>query len=340
MTSYTLTFPTGTTEYFMDASPADLREIAPPHSSVIITDENIAKLHAEKLRDYKVITIPAGEDSKSVEMIAHLAQQLLDLEAHKGITIIGVGGGVVTDVVGFLAGIYMRGLSFGFVPTTLLAMVDAAVGGKNGINIGLHKNMLGVIRQPRFILFDTGFLTTLPDAEWSNGFAEIIKYGHMADTRILTMLEGQDIPWFQKHPQQLGELIAGCVDVKNKIVHADENETGIRKMLNFGHTAGHAFEMLHHLPHGQAVALGMIVAVRLSERLSGLGSEISAQLEPLLQRFGLPVTLDYDPAKVMNILRMDKKRRDDGIDFVLLQKPGVAVVQKLGFDVIESALRN
>lgn len=329
MRSFAFTFPSGTTDYYYEASMQDLREKAPPASSIIITDETVAKLHADKLEGYRIISIPPGEAHKTWATIEDLAQKLIALSAHRGTLLIGLGGGVVTDITGFLAGTYMRGVPFAFVPTTLLGMVDAAIGGKNGVNVGLHKNMLGTIRQPQFILYNTDFLLTLPDEQWSNGFAEIIKYGFIADARILTTLQQSDIAYFQKHPQQLGELIAGAADIKNKIVHADEHETGLRKMLNFGHTAGHAFEMLGSLPHGYAVGLGMIVAMRLSCQYKNLSPETALQLKDLLERYQLPASHIFDRQEALELIRMDKKRTDETIDFILIEKPGVAVIHKL-----------
>ena len=338
MRSFVFTFPSGTTEYCVEATIDDLKEKAPPASSIIITDETIFSIHGDKLKNYRVLTIPAGENAKTGKTIEALTEQLIALGAHRKTMLIGLGGGVVTDITGFLASTYMRGISFAFVPTTLLGMVDAAIGGKNGVNVGLHKNMLGTINQPSFILYNTELLLTLPDEQWSNGFAEIIKYGYIADARILTTLAQSDIAYYQQHPQQLAELIEGCVSIKNKIVHADEHETGLRKLLNFGHTAGHAFEMLHNLPHGHAVGLGMMVAVNLSIQHKNLEPATQQQLTGLLEKYQLPTHLVIDPQKTIDIIRSDKKRDDTGIDYVLIERPGVAAVQKLQPEEIISKL--
>jgi 3-dehydroquinate synthase len=339
MKSHAITFPSGdTTEYHFEAMPGDLKQLSPPAATIIITDETVAGLHEEKLLGYRVLTFPAGEQHKTLDTLARLTDQLLEAGANRGTMLLGVGGGVVTDMVGFLAATFMRGLPAAFVPTTLLAQVDAAIGGKNGVNTGLHKNMLGTIRQPRFVLFDLDYLSTLPDEQWSNGFAEIIKYGYIADVRILSTLQNADITWFQKHPQKLAELIEGCVDVKNKIVHADELEGGLRQVLNFGHTAGHAFETLYNLPHGHAIGLGMRVSLLLSEQKKGLGPETGQQLRQLLEQFGLPTRIDHDADEVMKLLVTDKKRRSEGIDFVLIEKPGVAVTMLLQPEEIRNAL--
>jgi 3-dehydroquinate synthase len=339
MKSHAITFPSGdATQFHFEANEKDLLRLAPPATTIAITDDNVAKLYSKQLKEYRLLTFSEGEEHKSPATIEKLTEQLLEAGAHRGTTLLGIGGGVVTDVVGFLASTFMRGVSVAFVPTTLLAQVDASLGGKNGVNVGLHKNMLGTIRQPKFVLFDTAYLSTLPEEHWRGGFAEIIKYGHVSDARILTTLQNAGVDFFQKHPEKLSELIEGCADVKNKIVHADEHEGGLRRVLNFGHTAGHAFETLYNLPHGYAVGLGMRVAVKLSEQHTGLPEEAGAQLTQLLEAFGLPTTLEYDDAAVMELLLTDKKRKDEGIEYVLLEKPGVAVTKILQPEQIKAAL--
>lgn len=339
MKSQGITFPSGaTTEYHFEGTMDDLHRLAPAKDCVIITDDTISALHADKLKGYRMLTFPAGEERKTLDTIMSLTEGLLSEGAHRKTMLLGIGGGVVTDIVGYLASSFMRGVQMAFVPTTLLAQVDAAIGGKNGVNVGLHKNMLGTVKQPTFILFDTQWLSTLPEEHWRGGFAEVIKYGFIADVRILTTLQNADIPYFQKHPDKLAELIAGCADVKNKIVHADESETGLRRMLNFGHTAGHAFETLYGLPHGHAVGLGMRVALKLSQQHCGLGEESGAQLLQLLHQYALPSSIEYDTEAVMQLLLTDKKRRDDGIEYVLLEKPGVAVTKVLQAGDIAAAL--
>ena len=339
MKSQAITFPSGAvTEYHFDAAQSDLRRLAPPGETIVITDETVARLHGDGLKAYRVLTFPAGEQHKTLNTIAALTIQLIEAGAHRGTTLLGIGGGVVTDITGYLAASFMRGVPVAFVPTTLLGQVDAAIGGKNGVNVGLHKNMLGTIRQPKAVFFDIAYLTTLPDEQWSNGFAEIIKYGLIADARILTALEDKNVSFFQKHPEQLGELIAGCADIKSKIVHADEAEESLRRILNFGHTAGHAFETLYDLPHGQAVGLGMRVAAGLSMQHKELNEETGVQLKRLLEQFGLPTTLAYNADDVMQLLLTDKKRNSAGLNYVLLEKPGVAVTQVLQPDEIRAGL--
>jgi 3-dehydroquinate synthase len=339
MKSHGITFPSGSaTEFHFEANLQDLHRLAPAASTIIITDDNIAGIHGEKLKGYRLLTFPAGEEHKSLDTVARLAEQLLEHGAHRKTLLLGLGGGVVTDLVGFLASTFMRSLPFAFVPTTVLAQVDAAIGGKNGVNLALHKNMLGTVSQPQFVLFDLEYLNTLPDEHWRSGFAEVIKYGFISDARILTTLQGGGLEYFKGHPEKLSELIEGCVDVKNKIVNADEHDIGLRKMLNFGHTAGHAFETLYALPHGYAIGLGMRVAMRLSEQFANLMPDAGEQLADLLTQYELPTTIDYNENEVMDLLLTDKKRLEAGIEYVLIEKPGVAITKALQPDQIRAAL--
>jgi 3-dehydroquinate synthase len=336
---YTFTFPGGTVRYMLNAGFGQVPGLTGPAEAVYLVDENVLASHNEKFEGQRVIPVPAGESTKTWQAVEQLAARLIKHQAHRKTMIVGVGGGVTTDITGFLASVYMRGVPFGFVPTTLLAMVDASVGGKNGVNLGHHKNMLGTISQPHFILHDHSFLQTLPVEEWSNGFAEIIKYGFACDARILNLLAASSINHFQRKPQNLAELISGCVDVKNKIVHADEKETGMRKLLNFGHTAGHAFETLYQLSHGHAVALGMQVACIVSEDLLQLPKDVRLQLTTLAKQYGLPTQLRFEVDKVMEVLTMDKKRNADSIDFILLDKIGKGCIKTISFAEVQKALQ-
>lgn len=335
---YSLTFPTGMVHYLFGEQFSSLASRYNPGECIVITDEHISALYPSLLAPYKTIILPPGEDQKSWQTIEHLAQQLIALEAHRKTMLIGIGGGVVTDITGFIGSVYMRGIPFGFAPTSLLGMVDAAIGGKNGVSLGLHKNILGTINQPQFLLFDTSLLKTLPSEEWSNGFAEIIKYACLFDAPLFEELKENGIDHYRNNQQALENLIARCAAWKNKTVQADEKESGLRKLLNFGHTAGHALENLYHLPHGHAVAIGMVIACLISEQVCSLDPSVRSELCALLKKYKLPVTIDFDIEKVMTLLKMDKKRNTDTVDYVLLNSIGDAVVKPLSFDVIYNAL--
>ncbi|MGC4058926.1 MAG: 3-dehydroquinate synthase [Chitinophagaceae bacterium] len=336
---YTHQFPGGRTEYFLNSNYSQLLQLAPVSKVVIITDEQVHRQYGHLFSEYRVLIVPAGEEAKDLQTIAQLTAKLASFEAHKHTCLIGIGGGMITDITGFLAGIYMRGIAFGFVPTTLLGMVDAAIGGKNGVNVGLYKNMLGLIRQPSFILFDNSFLDSLPQEEWSNGFAEVIKYACIRDRELLEELFQKSLARYRSVPSELNELIVRCVAHKNEVVLQDEQERHLRKTLNFGHTAGHAFETIYHLKHGYAVGLGMIVALIASEKHLALDPEVRIRLVQMLHRYGLPAKLHIDVDKVMTVLRRDKKRQNDHIDFILLREAGSAEVTALSFDFIRECLK-
>jgi 3-dehydroquinate synthase len=336
---YSVSFPTADVRYIFDIPFTDICGQINLEETIIITDEHVASLYEQQFAGFKrVIAIPPGEGHKNLARLGFIAEALLEAEAHRRTFILAVGGGVVTDVAGFVASTYMRGLSFAFVPTTLLGMVDAAIGGKNGVNYGLQKNLLGTIQQPEFIFYNISFLNTLPQWEWSNGFAEIIKYACLFDTALLEELEQHDLQHYINNSAALMALIQKCAGWKNKIVQEDEKETGSRKLLNFGHTAGHAIETVYELSHGQAVGLGMIIACMLSVEHSGLDSSFIQRLLQLLQRYALPFEKVVDPVQLIDVLKMDKKRNVETIDFILLSDIGQPLIQPLTLTTIHQAL--
>ncbi|MEP6675249.1 MAG: 3-dehydroquinate synthase [Ferruginibacter sp.] len=296
---------------------------------IIITDENVHAAHSQKLDAYEHIIIPAGEQYKNQSTVDNIIQQLIRLHADRQTLIIGMGGGVVTDIAGYTASVYMRGLKFGFIPTTILAMVDAAMGGKNGIDVGLYKNMVGIIRQPEFILYDLSFLQTLPKTEWINGFAEIIKHACIKDEKMFELLEANTIENFQQDNNLLNELIAKNVSIKMSVVVNDEFEKGDRKLLNFGHTIGHAIENIHQLPHGHAISIGMVAACIISEEMNNFFTTDKKKVITLLEQYQLPVSFRPDKEKLLQLMLSDKKRDHDTMNFILLNRIGNAVVKPI-----------
>lgn len=334
-----ITFPSGKVDYYFQETVNNLPQLHDSQHVLFITDEHIAQLYPDIFKERKTLVIPYGEGSKDLNTIASLADQLLSMETTRNTLLIGIGGGVVTDITGFLASVYMRGVNFGYVPTSLLGMVDAAIGGKNGVNVGLHKNMLGTFRQPEFILYNSTFLATLPDDEWSNGFAEVIKYASIFDADMFDELCTRDIAFYKNDIAALDSLIRRCVAWKNKTVQEDEHDDGPRKLLNFGHTVGHAIEKLCELPHGKAVGIGMVVACMISEAIMGNEINLAQQMQNLLQRYHLPTHIDFDIDAVMELLKTDKKRNDHTIDYIILRQPGSAFIQPLPLHIIEKVLR-
>jgi 3-dehydroquinate synthase len=336
MQQKTYDFPSSSTTFYFDASFEKLKELAPAENSFIITDENLMLHYQDKFKPWKTIIIPAGESSKSLAALDDIIRQLIALDAGRDATIIGIGGGVVTDIAGFVAGIYKRGVYCGFVPTSILAMVDAAIGGKNGLDIGEYKNMMGLIRQPAFLLYDYHLLQTLPHEEWINGFAEVIKHACIHDAEMFALLERYSLQDFKKDKELLHELIRRNALLKADVVKEDELETGERKKLNFGHTLAHAIENNYQLPHGHAVSIGMVFAAQLSTALMGFDEE--ERIISLLKKYKLPVSFDFDQKQALSVMLADKKRKDDTIQFILLQKIGKAIVQPVSIDELKNFL--
>lgn len=336
--SYSVSFSGKTVHYYFDEGFDVVDQLLGERRAVFITDSNVHAFYRNMFDSFNTIVVPAGEASKSLDSLSLITEELIRLEADRNTVLVGVGGGVVTDITGFVASVYMRGVKFGFIPTSLLAMVDAAIGGKNGVDFRMHKNMLGTINQPEFLLFDLPFLQTLPPEEWSNGFAEVIKYSCIFDSFLFDRLVADDLNFFRSNRQETLAIIQKCVDWKNRIVREDELEGGNRKLLNFGHTAGHAIETALHIPHGAAISVGMVIACMLSEKIAGLDANVTRALRLLLTRYHLPTWLSFDAGEIMEILKMDKKRRNDKIDFILLNKIGNASIESLPFDVIHETL--
>jgi 3-dehydroquinate synthase len=327
-----------TVDVFIDADFSYLEKLVPKEQAFIITDENVFNSHKKILKLWNTIVIKAGEQYKTQETIDSIVKQLIEAGADRTSTLIGVGGGVVTDIAGYVAGVYMRGISFGFVPTTILAMVDAALGGKNGVDVGVYKNMVGLIRQPKFILYDLLLLKSLPQEEWVNGFAEIIKHACIKDSSIFVKLEENNLPFYRKNMDQLALLITRNVQLKMKVVKDDEFETGERKLLNFGHTVGHAIENLYSIPHGHAVSIGMGVACKISENITSFSATI--RVTKLLKKYGLPPAFDFDKPAAFKILKSDKKKNKDTIHFILLNKIGKATIIPLPITELETLINS
>jgi 3-dehydroquinate synthase len=307
----------------------------PGGHTLVITDENVGRLYRDRFPAADIITIGCGEKHKTLDTLAFIYDRLIALEADRASFIVGIGGGIVGDVCGFAASTYMRGLRFGFVPTTLLAQVDATVGGKNGINFKGFKNMVGVFQQPEFVIVDTGLLKTLPPEEIASGLAEIAKHACIADPAYFDAIERGCDAIDAMDQAVLLDLVHRSVVIKAQVVNRDEREAGERRKLNFGHTLGHAIEKTLGISHGAAVSVGMVLAARLSHRKGMLSEAELARITALLQRLGLPVKMDFDRRLIIDALKKDKKRQQDQIHFVLLQGLGNAVVIPIAIAELE-----
>ncbi len=323
---------------YFNASFSNIDQWVPSHQCIFITDENIAYAHPAAFAHKQTIVLKAGESTKQQQTIDYIISKLIEKEADRDTWLIGVGGGVITDITGYVAGIFMRGLKTGLIPTSLLGMVDAAIGGKNGIGVGTYKNLVGLIKQPEFILFDPHWLTTLPTREWSNGFAEIIKHACIRDVDMLEELLNHSIEWYQNNPKELATLIEKNVRLKWSIVANDPWEQNERRLLNFGHTIGHAIENTYQLSHGEAIAIGMMYAVKLSAATNGLEETSIQIMEKAFTQYQLPTQAMIDWRKIAPLIQLDKKRKGETIRFIVLEEIGKGKVQEISLETIQTIL--
>ncbi|MCP4575684.1 MAG: 3-dehydroquinate synthase [Deltaproteobacteria bacterium] len=324
-----ITGATGLSTIAVGESIKNLGKYIPETRTVIITDGNVRALYGHDFPHCPVLEIGEGEKSKTLDTASRLYGKLVDMGADRSCFILGIGGGIVCDVAGFVASTYMRGVDFGFCPTTLLAQVDASVGGKNGVNYQGYKNMVGVFNQPSFVVCDPAVLKTLPKHELASGFAEIVKHGAIRSWEHFSYLANNVKKALALEPEVMGKLVFDSVSIKSQVVNEDEKEQGVRKILNFGHTFGHAIETVGKIPHGHAVSVGMLVAANLSKKREMIQHEDVVRLEKLLTLLGLPTTVDVDRQKAIAALSKDKKKQGDNIHFVLLKGIGEAVVEDI-----------
>lgn len=336
MQKKTIRFGAASTEFYFSGTLSSLKEIVDTRNTILLTDEHVFAAHQKRFKNWNTIVLKPGEEYKVQATVDSIVEQLIEMEADRKTTLVGIGGGVLTDLTGYVASLYMRGIRFGFVPTSLLALVDASIGGKNGIDVGVYKNMVGVIRQPSFILHDLSLLSSLPENEWRNGFAEIIKHACIKDASLFRELEKNNLAFYQKKKKEAAQLIQRNALIKTKVVQQDEFEQGDRKLLNFGHTLGHALENQYELSHGEAISIGMTYAASLSQQLNGFKQP--DRVVQVLEKYGLPTFAQFDKDKVINVLKMDKKKTKDSINFILLEKIGKAVIQPISIDQLYQSL--
>ena len=323
-----------------------------PGRAALITDSNVGKLYAAPVMDSLksagfdpvVIEIPAGESSKSLEMLSKVYDRMTAAELDRQSVVFALGGGVTGDLSAFAAATYLRGIAVVQIPTTVVAQVDSALGGKSGVNHRIAKNLIGAFHQPRMILADVESLRTLPDREFRAGFAEVIKYGAIMDAPMVGDLERDIDAILSRDIGILEAVVERSLRHKSKVVQSDEREGGLRKTLNFGHTIGHAIEAsagYGKYLHGEAVAIGMTAACRISNKFAGLSDTEATRLVKLIERTGLPIAMisGWDTEDFIRALRLDKKRSEKQIEFVLIDRIGHAFIKKLGFDEIFSALK-
>lgn len=331
-------FSNTSTNFLFDGKFNELLKIIDKKNIIFITDENVFNAHQTKFKGQNCIVIKAGEVFKIQQTVDAIIDQLIEFKANRHTTLIGVGGGVVTDITGYVASIYMRGLKFGFIPTTILGLVDASIGGKNGIDVGIFKNMVGTINQPSFILHDYSLLQSLPIKEWQNGFAEVIKHACIKDAGMFNTLQQHNISFFMKNKKATAQLIKANALIKIKVVQKDEFEKGDRKLLNFGHTLGHALENQYELSHGEAISIGMTYACELSAQ--ELGFKHTQQVVNTLAQYQLPTYASFNTKKALKVLQHDKKSIEDAVNYILLKNIGFGIIQKISFKKLEQFMNS
>jgi 3-dehydroquinate synthase len=303
-------------------------------------DENVLIQHHDLFEPFRSVIIPPGESYKTLQTVEHIYRELVNLEADRSTLLVGVGGGLATDVAGFVASTFLRGTPFGFISTTLLGQVDASIGGKNGVNLDGYKNMVGNIRQPSFVWCDLTLLSTLDPREYVSGIAEVLKYGFIRDFTFMEYLEKHMDQLLQHESAVLEHVVATSANIKVDVVQNDEHESGLRRILNFGHTIGHAIERSKGILHGEAVGMGMILAARLS-RLQGLlsSSELD-RVEQIIKAAGLPGIVKLEPDEIYQNIRKDKKKSGDVVNFVLLKGLGNTLIRPIQLPELKSMIHD
>jgi 3-dehydroquinate synthase len=342
--SYDVHIGTFTAEDVAERLDEDLGD---PNGVAVLVDEHVAEVSPRfaplvaaltaQIPRVQVLRLPRGESAKNLAAVERTCQWLAEQGFDRGSAILGMGGGAATDHAGFAAAIYLRGIGFALCPTTLLAAVDASVGGKTGVDIPAGKNLVGAFHQPRVVVTDLGFLATLPDREVAAGMAEVVKAGLIGDAELFTSLEAGAVPGSDRLPAQ----VAAAVRVKIDVVSEDERESGRRAILNFGHTLGHALEAAsgYQLLHGEAVSLGMVAALALGEARGVTEPGLGARARALLGKLALPVDVKARVStEVLARIEVDKKRRSDKVRFVFVPRAGEAVLEDIPMPELKQQL--
>lgn len=320
--------------------PEELKKLTAARRLMLISDDTVAPLYLKKLvqllGDWEVHThvFPADEAHKSMDTLMPLLAQLLETGFDRSDVIVALGGGVVGDMAGFAASMYMRGINYVNLPTTLLSQVDSSVGGKTAVDFQGAKNILGAFHQPSLVICDTDYLATLPDSVFADGCAEVIKYAFIGDGELLPLLEDG----IRNHPE---EIVYRCVADKAEIVSGDEFDRGRRGLLNFGHTLGHALEKVsgYAISHGSAVALGMLYVTAACEEAGICERGVYERLLPLICSHGLPVAAQYPMTAVLEAIRSDKKKSGESISAILPRGLCRCEIRKLPFEELEVLLK-
>ncbi|MDR0941184.1 MAG: 3-dehydroquinate synthase [Bacteroidales bacterium] len=342
MKQLTIDSSIGTSLILVGESIENIHKYVPKNKKiVIISDDTVISLYKNRFPQSDVlITVPQGEAHKTLHSVERIYEQLLDAECDRSAFILAIGGGIICDMAGFVAATFMRGVEFGFVSTTLLSQVDASVGGKNGVNFKGFKNFIGTFCLPKFVICELSMLKTLSHKELLSGMAEVIKHGAIADPDLFTYIEKNTQKVLRYDEDALERFVSDSVIIKSDIVNLDAREGGMRRLLNFGHTFGHAIEKITKIPHGHAISVGMVYAARLSEKIGGLPQSDVDRLVSLLDLIGLPTKTDVNADELYAAMKGDKKREGSGVHFVLLSEIGKAYIEKISFETLEQYIND
>lgn len=316
-----------------------LSKLLPQKRVIVISDSNIDRTHREIIASYEHIFVGLGEHAKGFATLEDVYRKLIDMGADRSTFILGIGGGIVTDITGFVATTYMRGVEFGFITTTLLGAVDASIGGKNGVNIGGFKNMVGTFSQPKFIICDVTLLHSLNDREFRAGLAEVIKTAILGDKELFELLEQSSFKQLRQDDTLLQEVITRSAKVKASIVAQDEHEGGLRRILNLGHTVAHAIEKsTSRLIHGEAVAVGLSYITNAALAQNWISEYDAQRIQAILALYNFNTTLPVDRRQITKAIKGDKKRNGDSIHLIIPTAIGAVEDRFVSFGELEKIL--
>lgn len=322
-------------DVFVGRVTEGLEQLLPRRRVVAIADANIDRLYPDLVHRFDHIIIGQGEANKNLDTVQHIYRQLMEMGADRSTMLLGIGGGITTDIAGFVAATYMRGLEYGIISTTLLGQVDASVGGKNGVNVADYKNMVGTFLQPRFVILDVEMLHTLPRRELRAGMAEVVKSAIIGDRELFDYIETHAANIYADS-EALQEAVLRSIRLKLDIVERDERESGIRRLLNLGHTIGHAIEKCcRELNHGESVAVGMSLMAHAAVKRGIMQSAEAERIDSLLTSLGFTLTPPVAIAEIMHEVRHDKKKHDNILRAVLPERIGKCRIEELTFDEFE-----
>ena len=317
-------------EVYIGSAAEILPELLPQGRVVVVSDATIDRLYHPLLAKYDSVLIGTGESIKTLQTVETLYRRFIELGVDRSTFVLGIGGGIVTDVAGFAASTYMRGLSFGFISTTLLGQVDASVGGKNGVNVDGYKNMAGSFTQPQFVVCDPSLLRSLPDREFRAGLAEVVKAAIIADADLFGRIEQTSFETLRTDTDLLSDVISAAIRVKADIVEYDEKESGERRKLNLGHTLAHAIEKSsNRMNHGEAVAVGTALIAGAAVKLGVLKEEERQRIAEVLSRLGFDLTPPVEIKRLLKEVGKDKKNEDGMLRIVLPVGIGDCEVRKM-----------